>query len=86
MELDVHLTADGRLAVFHDDGLLRMCGVPEKLEDLTYAELRKLRLAGQDEHIPLLGEVLSTVGAGRRSSWSSSAATTTARCASACTS
>jgi glycerophosphoryl diester phosphodiesterase len=62
VELDVHLTADGRLAVFHDDGLLRMCGVPEKLEDLTYAELRKLRLAGQDEHIPLLGEVLSTVG------------------------
>lgn len=62
IELDVHLTADGRLAVFHDDGLLRMCGVPEKLEDLTYDELKKFRLAGTQERIPLLGEVLSLVG------------------------
>ncbi|MBQ7865592.1 MAG: glycerophosphodiester phosphodiesterase, partial [Clostridia bacterium] len=27
MELDVHLTKDDQLVVFHDDSLLRMCGV-----------------------------------------------------------
>ena len=27
IELDVRLTADGRLAVFHDDTLQRMCGL-----------------------------------------------------------
>ena len=38
-ELDVHLTADGHLAVFHDHSLARMCGVEGQVEDLTAAEL-----------------------------------------------
>ena len=38
-ELDVHLTADGHLAVVHDSNLSRMCGVEAKVEDLTAAQL-----------------------------------------------
>ena len=30
IELDVWLTADGQVAVFHDGNLLRMCGVENK--------------------------------------------------------
>lgn len=61
VEFDVHLTADGRLVVFHDDELSRMCGVEGRIEDFTLAQLRKLRLAGTQEGIPLLSEVLAVV-------------------------
>lgn len=58
IELDVHITKDDKLAVFHDDTLDRMCGVPGKPEEKTYAELKELRLAGAEERIPLLSDVL----------------------------
>lgn len=64
VELDVHLTADGLLAVFHDDDLSRMCGAAGAVEEHTYAELSALRLMGTDERIPLLSEVLAVI-AGR---------------------
>lgn len=57
-ELDVHLTADKRLAVIHDSSLLRTCGVPGKVEDFTAGELSRFRLEGTDEKIPFLEEVL----------------------------
>lgn len=61
IELDVHLTRDRRLAVFHDDDLLRVCGSKESIEDLTYEELGRYRLSGTKEHIPLFTDVLSLV-------------------------
>jgi glycerophosphoryl diester phosphodiesterase len=64
IELDVHITADGKLAVFHDDTLDRMCGVSGKTESKTLAELQGLTLAGTDQHIPSFEEVLDLV-AGR---------------------
>lgn len=64
IELDVHITADGELVVFHDDELKRVCGVEGRLEDMTLAELRELRLCGTDNAIPTLPEVLAAV-AGR---------------------
>ncbi len=36
----MQLTADGELAVFHDDSLDRMCGVRKRLCDCTLTELR----------------------------------------------
>ena len=57
-ELDIHLTRDGRLAVIHDGELVRMCGVPGRVEDFTAAELGALRLSGTEERIPFLEEVL----------------------------
>mgnify|MGYP000455964556 CR=1 FL=1 len=43
IELDLHLTRDGELVVFHDDDLKRVCGRPERPEDLTAAELTNVR-------------------------------------------
>lgn len=59
VELDVHLMADGNLAVIHDSSLLRTAGVDVAIEDLTVADLAQYRLEGTNEHIPLLGEVLA---------------------------
>lgn len=61
VELDVHITKDGHLVVFHDDDTRRMCGVNASVEELTLAELQKLYLAGSGEHIPSLGEVLAVI-------------------------
>mgnify|MGYP001631700341 FL=1 len=58
-ELDVHLLKDGTLAVFHDSDLSRCAGVSGMIEDLTLPELKKLRLEGTDEQIPLFDEVLA---------------------------
>lgn len=61
IELDVHLTADDRVVVFHDDSLRRVCGVEQDVEALTWRELRDLRLDGTGEHIPMLSDVLAEV-------------------------
>lgn len=61
IELDVHLTRDGRLAVLHDESLKRMCGADRLVSELTSGELAAYRLAGTQCRIPLLGEVLRIV-------------------------
>ena len=61
VELDVQFTADRQIVVFHDADLKRMCGVEKRVDELTYAELRELRLLESDEHIPLLSDVLTTL-------------------------
>ena len=58
-ELDVHLTADGNLAVIHDSSLLRTAGEDVAVEDLTLEELKQYRLEGTEEPIPLFEEVLA---------------------------
>ena len=49
---------DFLLKPFHDGDLERMCGVPGRVAEKTAEELAALRLAGSEEHIPLLEEVL----------------------------
>ncbi|MBE6654508.1 MAG: glycerophosphodiester phosphodiesterase [Ruminococcaceae bacterium] len=61
IEFDVHITADEKLVVFHDDTLERMCGIKEGVEEKTLAELQALTLAGTQEHIPSLEETLSII-------------------------
>ena len=61
IELDVQTTSDGRLVVFHDETLLRMCGVDKKLYECTYEELQKYHLAKTKERIPLFDEVLKVI-------------------------
>ncbi len=58
-ELDVHLTADGKLVVFHDTTLVRMVGLNRRIEDMTWDELKRIRLLRTDCRIPLLEEVLN---------------------------
>ena len=62
IELDVQLTADGVPVIFHDHDLKRMCGRPEKVRSLTFAQLRELRLLQTDQQIPSLQEFLEMVG------------------------
>lgn len=61
IELDVQATSDGRLVVFHDESLKRMCGKDKRLTDCTYKELLCYNLAGSSEKIPRLDEVLKIV-------------------------
>lgn len=58
VELDVHLLADGHLAVLHDSTLERVTGLPGTVEALTAKQLRQCRLCGTEEIIPELPHVL----------------------------
>lgn len=57
VETDVHVTSDGRLVAFHDDGLLRTCGIDARIEETPWSVLSQARVDGR-EPIPLLDEVL----------------------------
>lgn len=61
IELDIHITRDGEIVVFHDETLLRMCGVDLKLEELTLNEIKQYKLLKTDEIIPTFKEVLELV-------------------------
>ena len=58
-ELDVHLLKDGRLAVFHDATLKRICGTEGTIEALTAEDLPNYHLLGTEETIPLFEDVLA---------------------------
>jgi len=61
IECDVHLLADGALAVFHDFELARMTGDIRNLNEIGAGEAVRLRLNGSNETIPLLGDLLDLV-------------------------
>ena len=61
IELDVQLTKDEKVVVFHDATLKRVCGVDAKVNSMTYEELQKLRLFNSEETIPLFSEVLKVI-------------------------
>ena len=58
IELDIHLMADGNLAVIHDSSLKRTAGADVNIERLITAELEAYRLEGTQELIPLFSQVL----------------------------
>ena len=57
-ELDVQRTRDGQIVVFHDDSMLRACGVDKAVRDFTYEELQAFPLFKTEERIPLFSDVL----------------------------
>ena len=59
VETDVHVTSDGVLVAFHDDGLMRTCGIDARIEETPWSVLQDARVDGR-EPIPLLAEVLSS--------------------------
>lgn len=61
IEFDVQLSKDEEPVVFHDFTLERMCGIKKRVNELTFEELRSLRLNNSDEKIPHLNEVLELV-------------------------
>lgn len=61
IELDVHILKDKSVIVFHDDNLERMTGVNKNVKDVTYNEVKDLKLQNTNFNIPLLKEVLEFV-------------------------
>lgn len=45
IELDIQLTKDDEIVVFHDDRLDRMCGVKGRIDEFTLAQIKEMRLA-----------------------------------------
>lgn len=70
IECDVHLTANGDVAVFHDDVLNRLTGTDGFIWQRTTRELAALRVGGTADHVPTLAEMLKLVDG--RVPWSSS--------------
>jgi len=62
VELDVRLTKDEKIVVFHDDDLMRVCGVDKPVHSLDYDELSGLTLFDTGERIPLFSEALEVIG------------------------
>ncbi|MER7728686.1 glycerophosphodiester phosphodiesterase family protein [Streptomyces sp. NPDC096323] len=60
IELDLHLTKDGALAVMHDAEVDRTTDGKGPIAEKTLAELRELD-AGQGERVPVFEEVLDAV-------------------------
>ena len=61
IELDVAMTKDKQLVVYHDRKLRRGLGIDQYLHELTYEELSQYRLFGTNETIPLFRDVLAFV-------------------------
>jgi glycerophosphoryl diester phosphodiesterase len=61
IELDVMCCRSGEVVVFHDDDLRRLAGRPERVVDLTLAELVEIDLGG-GERIPTLGQAFQAAG------------------------
>ena len=60
IELDVQLTKDRKVVVFHDSDLSRTSAIDRKILDITYEELKEIKVFDR-ETIPLFSEVLSNI-------------------------
>jgi glycerophosphoryl diester phosphodiesterase len=69
VEIDVHLTRDGEVAVIHDPTLLRTTGRDARVDEMTLIGIQKLDAGiwkGADwrgERVPSLAQILATVPA-----------------------
>jgi glycerophosphoryl diester phosphodiesterase len=61
IEIDIQLTADNEVVVFHDDTLDRLTDATGPLNGRTLAELKQFTILGSNERIPTLQEFLDTV-------------------------
>ncbi len=62
VELDVQPTKDGKVIVYHDLNLKRLCKVDSAPCELTFEEISKLSLGDTAEKIPLFSDVLEVLG------------------------
>lgn len=61
IEIDVHMSKDGKVVVFHDLTLTRLCGDKRKIIQLDYSELKTLKLNNTEDTIPTLSELLELI-------------------------
>lgn len=59
IELDVQITTDKKLVVFHDADLFRICGINKKVTECSYEELLSYDLLNTQYKIPLFEDVLN---------------------------
>lgn len=57
IESDIQVTKDGVAVLFHDDDLLRVAGLPQKVSDVLASELAAIDLGG-GHRVPTLEQVL----------------------------
>lgn len=60
IEVDLQITRDGRVILFHDDDLRRLADRPQSIGDLDLADIRSVRLQ-KEGTIPSLEELLDLV-------------------------
>ena len=72
VEVDVYLSKDGQIVVFHDQTTKKIAGVDRNVVDQTFAELRRLDVGAwkgakwKGVRIPKLSDVLKTIPEGKR--------------------
>ncbi len=61
IELDIRLSSDGQLVVFHDDTLDRVVGTEGRVDAFSSEQLAAMSLSGTEDGVPLFSDVLSLV-------------------------
>lgn len=61
VELDVQLSKDKVVVVFHDDDLKRVCGIDARVDAYSFEELQAFSLLGTGERIPTFPDVLAVL-------------------------
>lgn len=61
VELDVQLSKDGAVVVFHDDTVDRMTDQKGRVDSFTLEELRAMPLMGTEHRMPLFTEVMAVL-------------------------
>jgi glycerophosphoryl diester phosphodiesterase len=61
IEFDIQLTKDEQIVIFHDNTLLRVCGIDGRVDNYTYKELLQFSLCNTTEKIPLFIDFLALV-------------------------
>jgi len=61
IEIDVQLSSDGYIIVFHDEDVYRMTGEKGKIKDLSLSQIKSKSLLSSDYKIPTLEEVFNEI-------------------------
>ena len=61
VELDVQLSKDGAVVVFHDDTVDRMTTEKGRVDSFTLAELQAMPLKGTEHRMPLFTDVMAVL-------------------------
>ena len=61
IELDVHLSKDGKVVIHHDSNIKKLTGVDLDINHATYQQIKKHKILDSQEHSPTLNKVLDLV-------------------------
>lgn len=61
IELDIRISKDEQIVVYHDRNIFRLCSRNFNIDELNYDELKQYPILNTNEKIPLLKDVLDTL-------------------------